>query len=162
MLPFAEYDIKSNNNKTFCHIFKKKFYDVDDTEDDSDDNNDDSNDDSDGEKLHIRRFHDDPTGSVGIDDDQYDRDDDNDNEEIDVRTFHGAAARPDDVDDNYYDNKDSNVKFYAREIHCDTDDYCDDEAFNVIRFHDGIKTYKRVHDHCHQTNTRLLLTVSAI
>lgn len=69
MLPFAEYDIKPNNNKTFRHIFKKKFYDVDDTEDDSDDSNDDSSDDSDGEKLHIRRFHDDPTGRVGIDDD---------------------------------------------------------------------------------------------
>ena len=159
MLPFAEYDIKPNNNKTFRHIFKKKFYDVDDTEDDSDDSNDDSNDDSDGEKLHIRRFHDDPTGRVGIDDDQYDRDDDNDTKKLMSGRFMVLLR---DLMILMIITMTTNVKFCAREIHCDTDDYYDDEAFNVIRFHDDIKTYKRVHDHCHQTNTRLLHTVTAI
>ena len=48
MVPLTDEEIESCNNQRFCRIFKKRFYDVDDSDDDSDN---DSNGDSDGEEF---------------------------------------------------------------------------------------------------------------
>ena len=40
MPPLIDEEIKSNNNKQFCHICNTKFHNIDDTDDDSDNYND--------------------------------------------------------------------------------------------------------------------------
>ena len=117
----------------FYHIFKKKFFDVDD-------NND--NDESDNEEgFDFRMFHGNSTwlrklygddAKTDINDDFYDHDDSND-EKCDSRRFHdNTAAEPDigDADD-------------------DDDDDDDNDHFIGASFHNASKSYERVHDHCH-------------
>ena len=54
MLTLTDEWIEPYNNQKFCHIQKKKFHDVDNS---NDDNDVDSNDNSDGEKFDARKFH---------------------------------------------------------------------------------------------------------
>ena len=84
ILPLIDEEIGSYNNQKFCHICKKKFYDVDDNNENS---NDDSNggDSSDEDVFIPKRFHGDATGLK--DGDEYD--------EFDPRSFHSNASEPD-------------------------------------------------------------------
>ena len=71
MLLLTDEAIKSCNNQRFCHIFKKRFCDVDDSDDDNDD---DSNGDSNNEKFGVRKFHGDVSGLDDADDDYHGHD----------------------------------------------------------------------------------------
>ena len=90
MLPLTDEEIETCNNQRFCRIFKKRFYDVDDSDDDSND-----------EEFQTRKFHGD---AAELDDDEfYDHNDnDSDNEKFGVRKFHGDVSGLDDADDDYH------------------------------------------------------------
>ena len=81
MLPLTDKKIESYNNKKFCDICKKKFFNIDDSDNDS---NDDNNDDSIDEKLDVRKFHGDASGVDDVDDNYHDHDDDTNDKEFNI------------------------------------------------------------------------------
>ena len=73
ILPLTDEEIQTCSNKKFCHISKKKFNDVDDSDD---------------ENVDVRKFHGDTLGLDDVGDgDYYDHDDDSDNKRFDVRVL---------------------------------------------------------------------------
>ena len=135
MLQLTDEEIESYSNQRFCHICKKKFHDVDDSEDDNDY---DSNSDRDGEEYDDRKFHVDAEELDDVNDDCYNHDDDSD--VFDARKFHGDASEP---DINY--------------------DYGYNENFIGKRFHAVNKNWKgSVITAITQSNREGLLTVSVI
>ena len=81
MLPLTDEKNKSQKNKKFCHICRKKFHNASDRRDDSDNvgSNDDSNVD---EEFDDIKCNDDAPGLDDADDDYYDNDNDSDDDFI--------------------------------------------------------------------------------
>ena len=145
ILPLAYQGIESYNKK-FCHIYRKKFCDVNDRDDNSNVN-------IDGEGFDARKIDGD---DVELDDVDDCYDDDSSDEEFDARKFPGDAMGFD-IDDEYYDQDDgddNNYEFDAGKFHGDAaglddvDDY-EDDLFEIMRFDGVSKNYERISDHCH-------------
>ena len=85
-LSLRDGKIKSYNNKKNCHICKKTFHDVDDS-DDSNEDSDDSYGDSDNEKFDAKKFYGDAARLDDVDQDYFDQNDDSSDKSNDKKNL---------------------------------------------------------------------------
>ena len=110
---------KRKCNEKFCHICKKKFRDLHNSNNDT---NDYSN---------------------------YDIDGDSHGEEFDIRKIYGNFAGLDDVDDYHGYDDDNDDAFDARKFQRNAAEFCDDDHDDEEDiFHIFNKNYKRVREQC--------------